>query len=608
MRRHSGALLLILLACGALATLLTLTGSLRERLYQEHLDVAMVALRSAVMSIGHARQLGVPLEHMIGIEELLDSRKIADLGVGAVRILDGRGKLVWHNPVRPSGSAQMLELSIGADARLQAEFVPPEDTMLLARVAVMLIAVMIALSLPLLELARFADLIGETFAADCLARQLEAVRRGDFRIAWRPVGVGGGDARVHFLRDQVFLLNEQYQRVTRLIGSLQRTEPVAARRNQLGELLAELAGRFRFAGMGGPLDRRVWPSAGTAHCFAVLTLVLANLSIGSGGSSAYSPTSGTYSLLAALSAWSLGALAGRFAAGAHWTVRLRAGILIAAIANLVMINGALWSDVLGHFAGGLATSLAATAAMEADRAHVRRVTAVMLLSATMGGPVLGLAATAALSSFVTVSWIFGAAALLSMMTAGWLAARLVSESVPRGRAPTQRLPAGAVMAGVAWSAAVVVFIAGASSDREQALRLVILQMPGFLLLAALGGNERLAVAARASLTIGLAAVGLAQLLGAALPAVAHLLNLDHLSWAGALLAAGAVAMPRGCPRNVAPARTVAGFAAGALVTCIVAAATGWATPSAREAVTVAMMLVALLVGALLPASTPSRVR
>ncbi len=605
MTRRSSAILVVLLASGALATLLVLGASLRERLYLEHLATAQVALRSVGTTLTHARQVGVPLEQLVGLEELLRSRNVESSGIGAVRLLDARNHVVWRSQQHSILSAKVLEVRVDAGSKLQAEFVPPDDTLLVLRVTVMLLAIAVALALPLRELAAFSDLVGASFSDWCLGRQLEAVRKGDLRVAWRPAGVGSGDVRIHFVRDQVFLLNEQYQRVTRLVASLQRTEPDASRRQQMETLLAGLVRRFRFADGTGPIDRRVWPAAGTARCFAALTLLLANLSIGSGGNGPHLPTAAPYSPLAALTVWSLGLLLGTSLAAIRWPMRLRAGIAVAVLANVLMTLGAEWSDACAHAASGLATALAAGAALDAARAHVRPVSIAMLLAATIAGPVLGLAATVAFSPFADAAWLFGAAALVAAMTLAWLFYRLIDQSTASHRAAIQvpRIARGPLLAGVAWSAAIVAFIADTSGNREQALRLVILQLPGFLLLA--GGRAPL----RVFLAAGLAAVGAAQLLGPLLPpAWAVSLTPDHLAWVGAIFVAGAVAAPRGCRRHPVPAQTVAGFAAGALATYALVALLEWVWPHTRAQVALSAMVFALLAMFVLPESAKGRAR
>ncbi len=156
----------------------------------------------------------------------------------------------------------------------------------------------------------------EVFTDGYLRKQLEAVRRGDLRIAWWAAGVGSGDARLRFVRDQIFLLNEQYQRVVRLVGSLRRTEPDAGRRGQMGALLEALDERFRLAGETGLIDRRVWPVAGTAGCFSTVILLLANVSLCVPTELPYLPASATYSALVTLVAWVAG-----FAGGSPFPCR-----------------------------------------------------------------------------------------------------------------------------------------------------------------------------------------------------------------------------------------------------------------------------------------------
>jgi hypothetical protein len=596
--RRGGVVALLLLAGGAFAILLVLSGSLRERLAQEHRTNATLALRSLAASVARAHDLGIPLQNIVGLDELARSRASADGGIAALRLLDSRGRVLWRDPERRTSSA-LLEVPIGTAGRLQAEFIPPNDTGLFVRLAVMLLAVAAALALPLFELARLSDLVREDFSSRYFQRQLDAVRRGDLRTVWQTLGVII-DTRLQFLHDRLYLLNEQYQRVVRLVGSLRRTEPDAGRRARMSALLETLAERFRFSAYAAPLDRRVWPAADTARCFAMLTLMLANLSLGGGGSSPYDSPAARYSALVALAAWSGGLLAGAVMR-LPWAWRLRAGIAAAALTNVLMIVGEGWSNACAHALGGLATSLAACAAMETGRAHPRRTLAAMVLAASVAGPVLGLAMIAVLGSLVTAAWLYGGAALVAVLCAAWLSYRLFEPPAPSPGQWAGRLVPLAVLAGAAWSAAFLAFVAQSSANREQALRLMAVQIPGLLALAFAGARQRTALAT------ALALIGILRLGSFALPRLAiGCLSPDILAWAGAACLAGALATPRNCRGT--PAETVAGGAIGILVTFGATAVAGWASPRAVGPVALGVMLLALATAFALSRMQPARSR
>ncbi len=435
MTLRSGPIVLVLLFGGALATQWVLVASLRDRLYREHLATAQVALQSLGATLTHAEQLGVPLGRVVGMEELVRSRGVAESGIVALRLLDARGRIVWQETPRSAtasdgkGRSQEarssgLEAAIGVSGRLQAQFVPPDDHGAWIRLAAILLCVTLALALPLLQLARWHDLVREEFTDGYLRKQLEAVRRGDLRIAWWAAGVGSGDARLRFVRDQIFLLNEQYQRVLRLVGSLRRTEPDAERRGQMGALLEALDERFRLAGETGLVDRRVWPVAGAVRCFSTVILLLANVSLCVPTESPYLPAGAAYSALVTLIAWAAGLLAGAVAEPMIWYSRLRAGILAAALTNVLMLPGAGWADLGAHVCGGMASALAARAAIDTAGAYAYRIALAMSLSTVLAGAVLGRAAVAALTAFVSPNWFYVAAALLAIATFAWLSYRL----------------------------------------------------------------------------------------------------------------------------------------------------------------------------------------
>jgi len=594
---RSGAVKLLLLACGALATLLVLAGSLRERLDEEHLTTAKVALQSVAASVARAHDLGVPLAGIAGLDELVRSRVTPESGIVGLRLLDARGRVLWQGTGRRTGAAQ-LEVPVGTDGRLQAQFIPPDDTDLSARLVALLLALAAALALPLYELVRLSAIAREGFPSRYLRRQLEAVGRGDLRVAWQTAGVGA-DARLHFLRDRLCALNEQYHRVVRLVGSLRRTEPDAGRRARMSELLEALAGRFRFAADAAPLVRRVWPTADTVRCLAALTLLLANLSLGAGGSSPYAAAAASYSALSALAAWSGGLLAGT-AVGMRWAARLRAGIAAAALTNALMMVGENWSNVCAHALGGLASSLATCAAMQAGQAHPRRILVAMVLAGTIAGPVLGLAAIAALGSDTSEAWLYAVAALMAALTAAWLPYLLLEQPASGPDRPGGRLAPAAVLAGAAWSAAFLAFIAHSSANREQALRMMAVQIPGLVVLARAGAGKRTALA------VALALIAILRLGVVALPQTAvGWLSPDLLAWAGAACTAGALVTPHGCRSS--PSGTVAGCAAGMLLTLGATALAGWASPRAAAPVALGALLLALA-GMLALSRTQGRAR
>jgi hypothetical protein len=600
-RSRNGVIVLVLLTGAMLASLLTLAGSLRERLDEAHAAAAEDTLHSVAATLLRAHELGVPLGQMIGLEELVRSRVPPDSGIGAVTLLDAQNRLVWRNEQPSVASAKLLEATLGSDGRLRVELLAPRDSVRLLRVAGMLLAVAIALALPLLELTLLFDVVRERFSERYLRRQTDAIRRGDLRMTWRPVGVGSGDVRLHFLRDQVLLLNERFQRVGRLVGSLQRTEPDAGRREQMSALLEQLGQRFRFAEDAGRMDQRVWPLAATARCFAVLILVLANLSLGGGGTAPYSPTAAPYSALIALLSWGVGLVLGNACAAMRWSTRLRIGVVLAVLANLLMIAGARWGDLGAHLASGLATCLAASAAFDAARTPVRRVTSAMLLAGTVAGPALGLASIAAFSPFATARWLYAAAATVTVIAGIWLWYRLADEpadgtassSAPSNSArsrisrPVFRLAPAPLLCGLAWSAAVAGFIAQSSGNREQALRLVIVQLPGLLLLAYARRQVRTALA------VALLCAGAARLAVMMLPALAQFLSVDVLNWAGAACMAGAFGAPR--VWRVRPtAQAIGGFGIGVLMTLTAVAWAGEVSPRGPMGVALCTLLGALL--------------
>lgn len=594
-KRRATVSVLVLLALSTMLTLLVVASTLRARLLEQRTQSAQVALQSVAASVLRANQLGVPLDKMVGLDELVRSRVTAASGLVSFRLLDA-GHVVWRSgersdaasngldvtigcavtralqltghvtghalepignvarraPRPPSGctASHLLEAPVGSAGALQAHFVPPSDSGAFLRMALVVIGVAIGLAIPLLELARLSDDGREGFMAKHLRRQVEAVRRGDFRIAWRLSGAEAAGGRLPFLRDQVFLLNEQFQRVARLVGSLRRTEPDADNRARMGKLLLDLRQRFRFTDDGGVFDRRSWADADTARCFAALAVLIANLPTG------FSLTD--------LTQWSVGLVIGARGLAVRWPTRLVMGFGVAALANLfnglatmgpAHAAGTGWAEITGNVLAGIATTLAARAAVEAGRAYIRPVVASTLLAGTVAGPIVVFASVAALNTFVDPAWLYFTAAGMAVVTAGWLIYRVADQSVPVSRPRRERISLSPLLSGIVWSAATAAFDMTASSSTE-ALWLMIAQVPGLLILASARERPRTVLAAALG---AIAAVWLARPL---LPqAVAEALSPTCLTWLGSACIGGALGAVPDCWR-APPSRAVTGFSLG----------------------------------------------
>jgi hypothetical protein len=299
----------------------------------------------------------------------------------------------------------------------------------------------------------------------------------------------------------------------------------------------------------------------------------------------------------------MGLLVGAAALPMHWRQRLRVGITGAALTNLLMTLGHEWSDVCAHALGGVACSLAACAALDGDRAHARRTTIALLLAGSVAGPVLGLASIAALGPFVNPRWLYAAAAMLAMVIAVWLSYRLTDS--PSGSSPARRFTPPALatlLVGIAWSAAFMVFVAQSSVNREQALRLMVVQIPGFLLLGR-GGYW-----ARTAMAVALVLVGILRFGNLTLPgAMAGWPSPSFLTWAGAACMAGAFSASGNC-RGMSSTRVVTGCAVGILITLSAVAVAGSLSPQAPGPVALCAMVLAVIVLLTLPAVMSIRAR
>ncbi|WP_129781729.1 hypothetical protein [Peristeroidobacter soli] len=581
MRHHASVSVLVLLAFGTLITLLVVAGSLRERALQEHRATAQIALQSVAASVARASHLGVPLDRMVGLEDLIRSRVTAASGLASLRLLDHGDTVVWRDGKHTNGQAGTLEAPIANVGKLQADFVPPSDLPVFLRLAVVVIGVAIGLAIPLLELARLLDVGRDGFNAAHLLRQSEAVRRRDFRVTWKLSAANAGDGRLSLLRDQVFLLNERYQRVARLIDSLRRTEPDADKRTEMGTLVAELCARFRFADGGRPCDRRAWPDADTARCFAALAVLLANLP--------------TVFSLTDLTQWGVGLVIGARGLAVRWPTRLVAGFGVAALANVCNAltathsfdaAGFEWVQIAGNLLAGAASTLAARAAMEAGRAYIRPVVASALLAGTVAGPIVVFAAVAALNTFADPVWLYFIAAGLAVVAAGWLIYRVADEEIPVSRPRRERVALAPLLSGAVWSGATAAFAMSVTSP-EEALWIMIVQLPGLLILAS--ARER----PRTALAIALAVIASVWLIQPLLPqALAAWASPTWLTWLGAACTAGALGAVPDCWR-APPSRAVTGFSLGVAAALLAIWTVGKLSADASHPVALAIIVAGL---------------
>ena len=578
MKRRAATSVLVLLAASTVLTLLVVAGMLRGRLLQERTQIAQVALQSVADTVSRANELGVPLDKMVGLDDLVRSRVTPTSGLVSFRLLNPGHAVVWRYGAHTGTAGRALEVPIGRAGILQADFVAPNDLDAFLRLALIVIGVAIGLAIPLLELARLSDKGREGFMASHLRRQVEAVRRGDFRVAWRLLGVEAAGRCLPFLRDQILLLNEQFQRVARLVGSLRRTEPDADNRARMGTLLPDLRQRFRFSDDGVVIDRRSWADADTARCFAALAVLLANLPTGFS--------------VADLAQWSVGLVIGARGLAIRWPTRLVIGFAVAALANLfnglAMMGlahaaGSGWAEITGNVLAGVATTLAARAAVEAGRAYIRPVVASALLAGTVAGPIVVFASIAALNTFADPAWLYFTAAGLAVVLAGWLVYRVADQSVPVSRPRRERISPSPLLSGIVWSAATAAFDM-TTSNPAVSLWLMIAQVPGLLILA--NARER----PRTVLAIALGVVAAVWLARPILPhTLAAVLSPACLTWLGSACIGGALGVVPDCWR-APPSRAVTSFCLGVALSLVAVYLVGRISTDAARPVALAFVV------------------
>jgi len=117
MKRPAATSVLVLLATSTALTLLVVAGMLRGRLLQERTQIAQVALQSVAATVSRANELGVPLDKMVGLDDLVRSRVTATSGLVSFRLLNPGHSVVWRYGEHTGTAGRALEVPIGCSRR-----------------------------------------------------------------------------------------------------------------------------------------------------------------------------------------------------------------------------------------------------------------------------------------------------------------------------------------------------------------------------------------------------------------------------------------------------------------------------------------------------------
>ncbi|MFI8619115.1 hypothetical protein ACIGHN_26775 [Acidovorax sp. NPDC077693] len=283
-RRPNAALRL---GCIALALLLAAAAALAWNTYEQLRGMrqeservrAQLMADSLSQRIGHALDIGIPLEGLVGVEALFNQRLGAHAEIQSIALLQGPGKVLWFvereratkvatgtvadAPItvrgEPRGTVRLALQETGA-----GPFARSAATLLLP--AVLLLAALAFLA------ARFSEAQGVKLRNHAVRLAMRAIASGRYDRSMVLPHRRGFDLRAQQLGHAVRGVHETLTRVRRLISSLRQTEPQAQRREYLDMLLAEAQGTHRFAEHGLTQVRVVAAEAQSFWASLLITL------------------------------------------------------------------------------------------------------------------------------------------------------------------------------------------------------------------------------------------------------------------------------------------------------------------------------------------------
>lgn len=335
-------------------------------------DAVRARLMAQVLAqrVDRALSLGIPLDQLVGVPELLQQRLAAYPDVQSIAVQDAAGRTLWHGAARDS---QLLKArlplfalpEVAADAPLAGGV----GTVRLVVRSPDLLEFMRSLVLPLTLGCAFFALLS-WLAALAAFETSRRLRDRAVRAASRDIGAArydrltttlhrrGFDLRVQQLARAVRAAHETLVRARRVVSSLRRTEPHPARREWLDRLLAEAEGDGRFVASvdAAPALRRVvaadaeagW-SLAMLGCAAGAALTLCAAARAPGSFVAF--------------VWAVGSLA----VVPGWLLARRShvpAVLVLSAAG-VLLTLAPWFQVLNGWHGDLLVALGAGLAMGA---------------------------------------------------------------------------------------------------------------------------------------------------------------------------------------------------------------------------------------------------
>lgn len=250
-RRFALAGLLLFLFVGLLVSGLAVS-QLRETALEEAQARARLVAEEMADQIQLAVDVGIPLDRLVGVEDLFNQRMQSFPGLLRAALLDTRGR-VLHERLAPQADALepvILPISrAGAPvAWLELKWRQPVLSSLLLPWGLPL-AALIALTAGLAGEALCYSLTGLVLRRERLIHaSCQRIVAGDLTRRPPRLGRRDFDNRLPWLTEQLRHVGEQHMRVERLAQSLRQTEPDAGKRHQLDQVMAAAMGRDHFGG------------------------------------------------------------------------------------------------------------------------------------------------------------------------------------------------------------------------------------------------------------------------------------------------------------------------------------------------------------------------
>ncbi|WP_298208929.1 hypothetical protein [Acidovorax sp.] len=249
------ALVLLLLAAAVLAwnTHEQLRGMRQE---SERVRAQLMA-DSLSQRIGHALDIGIPLDALVGVEALFNQRLGAHADIQSIALLQGPDKVLWsaerEQPAR-SANGTVADAPVMAHEALQGTVrltLRETGAGPFARsAAILLLPTVLLLAALAFLAARFSEAQGVKLRNHAVRLATRAIASGHYDHSIVLPHRRGFDLRAQQLGHAVRGVHETLTRVRRLIASLRQTEPQAQRRERLDMLLANALGDHHFAEHG----------------------------------------------------------------------------------------------------------------------------------------------------------------------------------------------------------------------------------------------------------------------------------------------------------------------------------------------------------------------